>query len=186
MDPGSWNFREIARDGRPYTVRPIRLDDEAREQRFVASLSDESLYNRVMYARGAPLPEELRRLVQVDYQQTMAFVAVVTGLGQEEFIAVARYACDTPNADAAGQIAEFAVVVTDAWQSRGVGTRIMQILFDYAANQGIAQLYGSVLPSNERIISLLRYLDLKIVIGDDPALLRATIDLRGRAPLSAP
>jgi acetyltransferase len=76
---------------------------------------------------------------------------------QERFIAVARYA-----ADAGGQDCEFAIVVADDWQCRGIGTTLAPLLFEHAARQGFRSIYGHVLADNSRMIELARHLGLTV------------------------
>lgn len=178
MDATRWTYERLSRDGAPYKVRPIRKEDEQRELQFVRSLSAETLYDRVMYRRKPPGAAELRQLVTVDYNQTMAFVATVDSEAGEQFIAVARYACDPPTTGTR-RPAEFAVTVTDAWQNRGVGSEITRILFDYAAQHDVARVYGTVLAGNQRMIRLLHFLGLRTAPApDDARLVLAQIDLQ--------
>jgi acetyltransferase len=58
-------------------------------------------------------------------------------------VGVARY---TANPD--GESAEFAIVVADAWQGRGVGRMLMQRLIDCAKRRGLSRLEGAVLRAN--------------------------------------
>jgi acetyltransferase len=106
----------------------------------------------------------------------MAFVASTRDAGQEQFIAVARYA-----SDACGAAAEFAIVVADAWQGRGVGSQVAAILFDYAASRGLKALYGDISATNQRMLELVRTLGLVTQpLAEDTRIARATLDLRGR------
>jgi acetyltransferase len=162
-------------------VRPIRPDDAERERQFIIGLSAESRYNRLMYSLREPSPGFIRQLVEIDYQRTMAFVAVDTRDGRERFVAVARYSLD-----ADGAAAEFAVVVTDAWQGKGIGTKLARILFDYAASRGLKRVYGTILANNGRMIELVRHLGMTVQpLPDDPTVLLASLDVSSRAQLGA-
>jgi acetyltransferase len=173
-----WVFELATRDGAAYRVRPIRRDDLARERQFITGLSEESRYSRLLYSMREPSPGFVRQMVEVDYQRTMAFVAVAGDASDEHFIAVARYGADT-----GGSAAEFAVVVADAWQGRGVGTRLARILFEYAKVHGIARLYGHVLANNKRMIDLVHYLGLSArPAPGDATMVLATLDLDRTPP----
>jgi acetyltransferase len=175
-DLSAWHFALTSRDGAAFAVRPIHPDDTERERAFITGLSEESRYNRLMYSLREPSAAFLRQLVSVDYRRSMAFVAVVGEPAGECFVGVARYASEP-----AAPRAEFAVVVADAWQGRGVGTQLANILFDYAGEQSIATLFGTVLASNERMIKLVHFLGLTTrPAPDDATLLIATLDLRTR------
>jgi acetyltransferase len=90
---------------------------------------------------------QLIRLTQIDYDREMAFVALAHQNGEETEIGVARYAT---NPD--GESCEFAVVVADAWQGKGVARRLMGILIDAARNRGLKYMNGDFLAENTRML----------------------------------
>ncbi|MEP7063578.1 MAG: GNAT family N-acetyltransferase [Betaproteobacteria bacterium] len=142
------------RDGARLAVRPMRPGDVDLEQRFVAALSDESRYLRFFYQLHALTPQLLARFTQVDYDREMALVALprlADGATADEFVGVARYIAAIDR-----HRAEFAIVVADAWQGRGVGERLMQRLMDVARASGVVHLEGTVLRSN---VAMLRFVD---------------------------
>ena len=118
------------RDGTVLHIRPIRPEDAEQERAFVLGLSDETRYFRFFYRLHDLTPAMLARFTQVDYDREMALVALDDGHGPKKapvFVGVARY---TTNPD--GESAEFAVVVADAWQGRGVGRLLMRRLIECA------------------------------------------------------
>jgi acetyltransferase len=50
--------------------------------------------------------------------------------------------------DSARANCEFAIVVADRWQKRGIGTRLMNALISHLQVSGVKQISGSVLKSN--------------------------------------
>ena len=122
------------RDGAVVVLRPIRPDDAEREARFVRDLSDESRYYRFMDHLRELSPSSLLHLTQIDYHDHMALVAVTLVEEQPLQIGVARYVVDrTAAAESdAHPCAEFAIAIADAWQNRGLGTRLMTHLIDSA------------------------------------------------------
>lgn len=161
------------RDGVEYRIRPIRPDDLEREFDFVRGLSEESRYNRLMYAVHEPTEALLRPLVNIDYAQHMALVALMTREGVDRIVGVARYAIDATRREH-----EFAVVVTDAWQGHGIGTALLQDLFEYGRRHGLRSLVGTVLQGNERMLRLARRLGLRAHTSlQDPSLVTLSLDL---------
>jgi RimJ/RimL family protein N-acetyltransferase len=143
-------------DGVRYLIRPIRADDAQRERDFIAALSPHTRYQRFQHDLREPGDALIARLVHVDFQRTMALVAV-TGQGPDErIIATAQYAADDDTR------CEFAIVVADDWQCRGVGTTLVPLLFDYAARAGFAVIYGTILADNVRMIELAEWLGLTV------------------------
>jgi acetyltransferase len=141
---------EIAlRDGTRVKIRPIRPEDAERENRFFESLSERSRYQRFMQYLPHLPPRMLARFTQLDYDRELALVAVAGN----EFIAVGRY---SPNAD--GITAEFALVVGDAWQGKGLGRILLQRLKDEARKAGYQALYGIIMEANHDMLDLARRL----------------------------
>jgi GNAT superfamily N-acetyltransferase len=148
-------------DGTPLRIRPIAPGDRHRHWRFVSSLSLQTRYHRLMSARCL-LPDELRRMVEIDYQRELALVAVAQIAGDEHELGVARFVReDAEHAEhdrqpRLGEVAEFAIVVADAWQHRGVGHQLLRSLKNAAAAAGVRQLSGLTLATNGRMIGLAR------------------------------
>jgi acetyltransferase len=97
-------------------------------------------------------PELLARFTQLDYDRELALVA----LHEEAFIAVGRYA---PNPD--GETAEFALVVADAWQGKGLGRALLERLASAARAAGYRALYGVILRANHEMLDLAARLGFK-------------------------
>ncbi|MEW5837774.1 MAG: bifunctional acetate--CoA ligase family protein/GNAT family N-acetyltransferase [Pseudomonadota bacterium] len=139
----------VLADGREIVLRPIRPEDAEMEQAFVHSLSEESRYLRFMRALDELTPEMLMRFTQIDYDREMAFVAISGTGAQAVEIGVARYSLQPD-----GSSAEFAVVVSDAWQGAGLGSLLLEAVMDAARQRGVRLLMGEVLPQNRGMLKL--------------------------------
>ncbi|MGI2324799.1 MULTISPECIES: bifunctional acetate--CoA ligase family protein/GNAT family N-acetyltransferase [Methylococcus] len=145
--PAQWVSRFQLNDGTTVTTRPIRPEDAAMVQAFVRGLSEEAKYFRFMQSVQELSPEMLVRLTQLDYHRELALIATVeTDQGETE-VAVARFFSNP-----GGATAEFAIVVADAWQRRGIGSRLMAMLSDAAREKGIQKLQGEVLADNGKML----------------------------------
>jgi acetyltransferase len=161
------------RKGPRVTLRPIRPEDAEMEQEFVKRLSSESRYFRFMDTLRELTPLMLVRFTQIDYDREMAFVATVAGEARETEVAVARYVA---NPD--GESCEFALVVADGWQGRGLGRRLMEQLIAVARARGLRRMIGHVLAENRGMIALAQ--KLGFVVGDSgegPSVRRAMLAL---------
>ena len=145
--PSAWPQQARTRDGAEYRIRPIRADDRERDRAFIAGLSAQSRYSRMMGLMREPSAELLDRLVRVDYRREMALVAVVGEGADEAIIAVARYGGNPA-------YCEFAVAVADGWQGRGIGTQLSELLFAYAKANGVRRMYAILLADNKRMLKL--------------------------------
>jgi acetyltransferase len=160
-------------DGSSVNLRPIRPEDAEMEQEFVKNLSANSRYFRFMNTVRELTPTMLMRFTQIDYDQEMAFVAVREEGGREVEIAVARYAT---NPD--GQTCEFAVVVADSWQCKGLGRRILELLIEVARSRGLKAMVGHILSGNQPMLALCGKLGFRISDSpEDAGMKRAVLDL---------
>lgn len=142
----------LLRGGGSVAIRPIRPEDEAKMARFHRTLSENSVFYR--YAGFLKLDarvahERLSRLCVVDRGREMALVAERDG----EIVAVARLVRIPGTADA-----EFALVVSDEYQRRGLGRAMLQRLFVVGRDWGIDRIVAEILPDNAPMRSLCRQL----------------------------
>jgi len=144
-------FRRLP-EGTNIVIRPIHPEDDAIEREFINGLSRDTGYNRLLSARKLT-PDEIRHLTRIDYEQVMAFIAVTVDGGQARPLGVGRYVRD---ADASG--AEFAIVVANAWQHKGVGTLLLSTLLRHALSAGVGRLHGITLATNQAVQNLARKL----------------------------
>ncbi|HTT13728.1 MAG TPA: bifunctional acetate--CoA ligase family protein/GNAT family N-acetyltransferase [Burkholderiaceae bacterium] len=138
------------RNGDMTLLRPIRPEDAAAEQRFIARLSQRSLYLRFHGLVRELSLERLIRFTQIDYDREMAFVATDMQGDAEEIRGIARY---TRNPD--GASCEFAIVIEDAWQARGLGAALMTALEACARGRGLREMIGFVLAENNAMAQMM-------------------------------
>ncbi len=138
-------------DGTVLRTRAIRPEDATLEQEFIAALSEHSRYMRFMQHLPALTPQMLARFTQVDYDRELALLALDDASGTDHIVAVARYVA---NPD--GESVEFAIVVADAWQHRGVGHALLERLIESASARGYARMMGNVLTQNSPMLAFMR------------------------------
>ncbi len=132
----------VLRDGRTVHLRPIRPDDLDAMMAMWSRLSEQSIRLRFFAPRKMDR-EQMRHFTDVDYHDRFALVAV----RGDRIIGVARLD-RLPEDDHA---AEFAVLVEDAEQGRGIGTALLRALFEPAQDLDISHFKGSFLPENRRL-----------------------------------
>ena len=158
--------------GTSVTLRPLRPEDRDVELAFVSGLSPETRSNRLLGGARQITREYIESLVNVDYSRDMA-LAATTMLDGETLIGVARYVLEKDN-----KTAEFAIVIADAWQGRGIGRRLLAKLSDIAGRRGVKRLYGDILAMNRPMLALATKLGFKLSRHEDPTLTRAALRLR--------
>ena len=156
--------------GETYSIRPLRWSDGEHLKRLLASLSDESRYMRFLANIKEYTPKQLARLTQIDYHRDMALAAVIGHGDEEEMIGVSRYML-LPDM----KTAEFALVVQDSYQGQGLGSRLMQALFDVARAQQLTAIEGIVHGSNSNMLHLMNRLGFTIELDPDDHALRRVV-----------
>lgn len=124
-------------DGTPVTIRPICTDDVERERQFIENLSPESRYHRFLSGMVHPSEALIKNFTDIDHYRDEAYVALIEQNGKAVQIGVSRYC-----SDADGKSGECAIVVADAWQRKGLGTRLMQRLIKAAKVRNIERIYS--------------------------------------------
>jgi len=159
--------------GPAVTLRPIRPEDAEMERAFVRKLSPESRYFRFMDTLRELTPAMLVRFTQIDYDRELAFVATLPDGAGEAEIGVCRY---ITNPD--GESCEFALVIADDWQRKGLGRRLMGQLIDVARARGLRSMIGHVLAENRGMLQLCQGLGFVITDSLEGAMIkRATLAL---------
>lgn len=155
----------ILKNGTPIIIRPIRPEDANITQEFVRNLSPQSKYFRFLQHIRELAPGALVRLTQIDYDREMTFVATSEKNGNEIFIGVAHYITNPDR-----ESAEFAIVVADEWQHKGVGSKLMHCLINEAKAQALCSLIGVVLATNAGMLEMVQHLGFSISGSDDPTI----------------
>lgn len=147
------------------TVRAIRATDLGHMREFVQHLSRHSAYLRLLSPR-TPTEDEMRHWTDVDGEHEFALVATVAEGEGERQVGVARYVKE-PGSDAA----EFAIVLADDWQGRGLGRELLVQLIDAAARHGVQRLFGVTLSENRSMVALARKLGFRTRRSPESAML---------------
>jgi acetyltransferase len=154
---GTWKMK----DGSKVTIRPIRPEDEPALVNFHEGLSERSVYLRYF----SPLKLQQRvahsRLLRIcfnDYDREIALVGEIKGAnGKSEVIAVARLS--KLHATNGG---EFAVVVIDKWQNKGLGTELTKRLVQIAKNEKLNHLIAYTLRENKDMQHMCKKLGFQV------------------------
>lgn len=138
------------RHGEKVLIRPIRPEDEPLMAAFHETLSDRSVYFRFFHSvkLGERVAHErLSRICFLDYDRDMALVAEATeATGERRLVGVGRLT------KARGLPAgEFAIVVSDEVQGRGLGTELLRRLVQVGRDEGLERIWGDILPENREM-----------------------------------
>lgn len=129
-----------------------------------------SLDERVAHAR-------LMKQCFIDYDREIALVALQNA-GEQEIVAVARLT------KVPGELeAEVAVVVTDTYQGKGLGTELVRQLIGIGRDEKLERIVARILPENEAMRALARRLNFRFETSSELDSLTAVLDVQ-RVPSS--
>ena len=137
-------------DGTRVRIRPVVPADKPRLADAMARLSTESIRRRFLAAKPSLSEAELRYLTEVDGSEHIALVAVLDE-DPDQIAAVARCVRTEPG----GEAAEFAIVVGDELQARGLGTALSAALAERASGAGIRRFEATTLADNAVVAHLM-------------------------------
>lgn len=149
-------------DGTPILLRSIRPEDEPLMIRFHEGLSDQSVYfryfthlslqQRIQHAR-------LARICFIDHDREIALVAVHDDPSTRggAILGVGRLCKAHGKAEA-----EFAVLVSDGWQRRGLGTLLLKKLVEVGREERLGRIQGTILGCNSGMRRLCESVGFKI------------------------
>jgi acetyltransferase len=161
-------------DGTDIIIRPIRPEDAEIEQAFIRKLSSEAKRFRFMSALHELSQEMLVRFTQIDYHNEMALIAVVPHGKDEEEIGVVRYVTNIDR-----ESCEFALVVADTWQRKGIAHYLMDNLIKVARERGLKRMEGEILSDNYKMLDLVHSLGFHVVSNpQDMTIMQASLELQ--------
>ena len=133
------------------TLRPIKPEDEPLWHEMLDACSLESIRGRF---RGLVkhTHEMAARFCFIDYDRELAIVAEVEENGARQLAGVGRLVAD-PNHERA----EYAVLVADPWQGRGLSDALTDRCLAIAGDWGVSTVYAETEPDNRRMITVLKH-----------------------------
>ncbi len=165
------------KDGTKVTMRPIRPEDEPLMAKFHATLSERSVYLRYFHMANLTARIAHQRLVRIcfiDYDREMAFVVLRENpdSGAEEIIAVGRLSKQHGKNEG-----EFAILVSDQYQRRGLGTELLRRLVQVGRDEKLERITAHILTENIEMQTVARRLGFRLRMIPEEGMQTAVIDL---------
>ena len=155
----------VIKDGQTVHIRPITPDDTGRMLDMWDRLSPESIRMRFFAPRKMD-EQGMRYFTEVDYDNRFALIAERGG----RIVGVSRF----DRLDNEPSHAEFAVLVEDAEQGRGIGTALLRALIRPAEDMGITGIMGDVLRENSKMLRMMSDAGLEPVFADSGSVVRTS------------
>ena len=158
-------------DGSSARIRPISRADGDLLRAGFEQLSQESRHQRFLAGMPRLSDSMVAYLTDVDHHDHEALIALDPETGAAT--GVARYVrLDEPD------LAEAAVTVIDAWQGRGLGTALLELLADRARDEGVRRFKALVLADNRPMLDLLEGLGSTQALASGEGALELVLPLR--------
>jgi acetyltransferase len=151
--PNQYESDWMMRDGTPVLLRPMRPEDEPLVSDFLAKCSEETVYFRYFRLIKKWTHEMLIRFTQNDYDRELGLMATGQPPGPEVMMGVCRLVMEANR-----ETAEFAVIVADPWQGKGLGPKLLEQVIAIAREQGVRLLWGEVLATNQPMLEMVKRL----------------------------
>ncbi|OPY58052.1 MAG: Acetyltransferase Pat [Syntrophorhabdaceae bacterium PtaU1.Bin034] len=136
-------------DGTDVLLRPVRPEDEPLQHEMLTSLSEKTLRERFFQIIRRITHEMHVRLCNIDYEREMAIVAEIKEGNKRKLVGIGRLILE-PDL----KKGEFAVLVHDSYQGKGLGFKLVDTVIGIAHEKGLEEIYGYVLSENRKMINM--------------------------------
>jgi acetyltransferase len=155
--PQQYEEPHVHTDGLDLCIRPIKPEDAPLLEDLFDQLSPTSIYHRFFAPLNALPHDMLVRFTQIDYDREIALVAIDRQDEREQMPGVGRI-IGGPD----GRRGEFAVLVADAWQGKGIGAELLMRVLRIMQARGMERVWGTALAENLQMAALARKLGFAV------------------------
>jgi len=158
----------VLRDGSTLHLRPVRPDDDVKLLDMLRHMSSQALYYRFMTVPRIDLAKAAQ-LAQADFDRQYVLAGECAGA----IVAIAGYYVD----ESSPHRAEVAFAVADAWQGRGIGTRLLECLAEIGRRRDIRTFDAYVLGENRRMMDVFLESGFTVAQQLDTGVFHVTLEL---------
>jgi acetyltransferase len=174
--PSQYVLPWTMKDGTQVMIRPIRAEDEPAMVKFHETLSDRTVYLRYFCSLSLASRTAHERLVRICFGDERETVLVAehrdSQTGELHILGVGRL-----NKLQADKEAEVAVLVSDQYQHRGLGTELLRRIINVARDEKLSRIMAKMLRDNLAIQTVFKRLGFRLRLLGDPASVQAVLDL---------
>ncbi len=169
----SWTMK----DGTQVIIRPICPEDEPLMVKFHGVRSDRTVYLRYFCSLSLASRTAHQRLVRICFADPERQIVLLVShtnpsTGEQSILAVGRLNKLPPKDEV-----EAAVLVSDEYQGRGLGSELLRRLIQVAREQKLDRVVAEMLRDNIVMQSVLKKLGFRLRLLDDPRYVRAVLEL---------
>ncbi len=171
--PNQYESDWMLRDGTPVMLRPMKPEDEPLVSDFLGKCSEETIYFRYFRLVKKWTHEMLIRFTQNDYDRELGLMAIGQPPGPEVMMGVSRLVMAADRS-----MAEFAVIIADPWQGKGLGPKLVERITEIAREQGVQRLHGDVLAQNQPMLEMVKRLGFSLRKDTEGGTYRVELNLQ--------
>jgi acetyltransferase len=139
-------------DGTPIHLRPIQPEDEPLWRQMMRECSKETIYRRFRCLFREVTHQMAARFCFVDYDRELAIVAEHNTPEGRRLVGVGRLVANIDHSRA-----EFAVLVIDAWQGRGLGALLTDYCLAISQAWGVRYIQAETSRDNHRMVTMFKH-----------------------------
>jgi acyl-CoA hydrolase/RimJ/RimL family protein N-acetyltransferase len=162
------------RDGRRVRVRPTRTSDTRAMQALFYRLPAEDVRTRFFHKLTSLSDAAAQALCSVNYQDEMAFAAVVGAREREQIVGACSYYVDPRSG-----FAEVGYMVDPDWQGAGLGGFLHARMVEYARSHGVRGFTADVVFGNSRMLRVFRRGDHELEVTTEGGVTELTMRFTG-------
>ncbi|HEX9768292.1 MAG TPA: GNAT family N-acetyltransferase [Kiloniellales bacterium] len=147
--PEEYVRHDRLKDGTPVILRFVRPEDEHQWHRLIAASSPESIRFRFRSLFKKSTHKMAVEQCFIDYEREIGLVAEVEADDSSSLIGVAHLLTD-----ATRDSAEFAVIIADAWQRKGLGGLLLDYCLELAGRWGFKRIIAETHPENRPMLAV--------------------------------
>ncbi|EAQ80375.1 bifunctional acetate--CoA ligase family protein/GNAT family N-acetyltransferase [Blastopirellula marina] len=159
-------------DGTEILLRAVKPEDEPLWIDLHNNCSEQTIWFRFRYLFKETTHEMASRFCYIDYDREMALVAEILDNGERKLIGTSRLVADPDRREA-----DYGVLVSDAYQGRGLGSILTNYSIKICKDWGMKEMVAETTPDNNRMIEIFRKwkFELDFKTADDAVLARKLI-----------
>jgi acetyltransferase len=181
--PDEYVRRGRLKDGTRVSLRSVRPEDETAWHDLIGSSSAESLRFRFRSLFKRSTHQMAVQYCFIDYEREIGIVAETGGNSPTALMGAAHLLADMEH-----EAGEFAVMVADRWQGRGLGGLLLDFCLELARRWGLKRVVAETHPENHAMLATFRSrgFAIRISLEDDAAYADKPIAATRRRKASIP
>ena len=143
-------------------MRPVKPEDEPLWLELLGSCSKESIYSRFRYNFHFDSHEVATQFCYIDYAREIGIVTEIEEKGKKKLIGVGRLIAD-PDLTSV----EYAILITDAYQKKELGTILTTYCETIARNWKMKRIFAETTKDNKAMVAVFKKLGFEVTYNQD-------------------